>query len=140
VHPHLDFYPEDPNGQNIFKLSQSKKWREELGPNERVQMAVSNDKHFYIFEPTQLKSGKVVVPVYFYKMNKQIYAKCTKPFISPTSHDAKVLKMEFEGGLEFTSERLQTIKVSEFKNIYSEIIWGNFGKLAEACKSLIWGK
>ncbi|KAA1111013.1 hypothetical protein PGT21_035677 [Puccinia graminis f. sp. tritici] len=138
VHPHLDFYPEDPNGQNIFKLSQSKKWCEELGPNERVQMVVSNDKHFYIFEPTQLKSGKVVVPVYFYKMNNEIYAKCTKPFISPTSHDAKVLKIEFEGALEFTSDRLQAIKVSEFKNIYSEIIWGNFGKLAEACKSLIW--
>jgi hypothetical protein len=59
---------------------------------------------------------------------------------SVPSHDTKALKIEFKGALEFTSDHLQTIKVSEFNNIYSEIIWGNFGKLAEACKSLIWGK
>ncbi|KAA1095459.1 hypothetical protein PGTUg99_032200 [Puccinia graminis f. sp. tritici] len=69
VHPHLDFYPEETNGRNVYKMSQSKKWKEELGPHQRVQMAVRNDKHFYIFEPTQLKSRKIIIPLYFFKMN-----------------------------------------------------------------------
>ncbi|POW09016.1 hypothetical protein PSTT_07077, partial [Puccinia striiformis] len=34
---HLEFYPHDPCGRDVFALYQSQKWREELRPNSRVQ-------------------------------------------------------------------------------------------------------
>ncbi|KAA1077768.1 hypothetical protein PGT21_019355 [Puccinia graminis f. sp. tritici] len=138
VHPHLDFYPEETHGKNVYKLSQSKKWREELGLYEQVQMAVINEKHFYILEPTQLKSGTVVIPLYFFKMKNEIHAKCAQAFISKSKRDPKLLRIEFHGGLEFTSDHLKTIKILEFDKIYSEIVWGDFGNLVQACKQFIW--
>ncbi|POW15087.1 hypothetical protein PSTT_02357 [Puccinia striiformis] len=66
---HLEFYPHDPRGKDVFALYQSKKWREELGPNSRVQMVPSEGKHFYIYEPVGLKDPQapIVVPIFFYK-------------------------------------------------------------------------
>ncbi|KNF03330.1 hypothetical protein PSTG_03598 [Puccinia striiformis f. sp. tritici PST-78] len=51
VAQHLEFYPHDPRGKDVFALYQSQKWREELGPDSRVQMVPSEGKHFYIYEP-----------------------------------------------------------------------------------------
>ncbi|PLW18605.1 hypothetical protein PCANC_09217 [Puccinia coronata f. sp. avenae] len=33
VAPHLEFYPEDPYGNNCYRLSQSQKWREDFSPS-----------------------------------------------------------------------------------------------------------
>ncbi|KAA1120057.1 hypothetical protein PGT21_037090 [Puccinia graminis f. sp. tritici] len=38
VAPHMDFFPEDAHGKNIYKLSQSTKWLKHLASDLRVQM------------------------------------------------------------------------------------------------------
>ncbi|KAI7966088.1 hypothetical protein MJO29_001836 [Puccinia striiformis f. sp. tritici] len=78
---HLEFYPHDPCGRDVFALYQSQKWREELRPNSRVQMVPSEGKHFYIYEPVGLKDPRapIVVPIFFYKYQNTLLSKCIKP-------------------------------------------------------------
>jgi hypothetical protein len=79
VNKHMDFYPEDTNGFNIYKLSQSLKWREDFPADIWVQMVEVHSKHFYIFEPIELDDRKIVIPVYFYTFKGELYSKCVKP-------------------------------------------------------------
>ncbi|KAI8456160.1 hypothetical protein BY996DRAFT_6412618 [Phakopsora pachyrhizi] len=62
----LEFYPEQPAGKNIYKLSQSKKWLQEYPRDLRAQMISVGGKHYYIYEPVQINDGSVVVPMLFY--------------------------------------------------------------------------
>ncbi|KAH9817967.1 hypothetical protein DFH28DRAFT_926165 [Melampsora americana] len=50
-------------------LSQLTKWREELDRDLRVQMVDQPNGHFYLYEPVQLQSHKIVVPIFFIKWN-----------------------------------------------------------------------
>ncbi|KAI8451342.1 hypothetical protein BY996DRAFT_4555908, partial [Phakopsora pachyrhizi] len=61
----LEFYPEQPAGKNIYKLSQSKKWLQEYPRDLRAQMISVGGKHYYIYEPVQINDGSVVVPMFF---------------------------------------------------------------------------
>ncbi|EFP87206.2 uncharacterized protein PGTG_12790 [Puccinia graminis f. sp. tritici CRL 75-36-700-3] len=63
----MDYYPEDARGKNIFKLSQSKKWLEDMDPDSRAPMVRTSNGDFYLFEPVQLSNDSVVVPIFFYK-------------------------------------------------------------------------
>jgi hypothetical protein len=71
---HLDIFPEDAEGKDVYKLSQSRRWLEELSPTKQVQMCTSNQKHCYIFEPVQLQlSSTIVIPIFFYKIKTQLF-------------------------------------------------------------------
>ncbi|EGF97180.1 uncharacterized protein MELLADRAFT_87422 [Melampsora larici-populina 98AG31] len=74
--PHIEFIPEIDRGVTVDRYSQSKKWREDLSPNLRVPMVKVYGEHFYIYEPCQLEDSRVVVPIFFYKDNTIIRAKC----------------------------------------------------------------
>ncbi|PLW13515.1 hypothetical protein PCANC_18204 [Puccinia coronata f. sp. avenae] len=65
VNPHLVFYPEDTHGVNVSSSFQASKWLKDLSPEICPPMAVNNKKHFLIFEPAQLLTGKIVVPIFF---------------------------------------------------------------------------
>ncbi|OAV90780.1 hypothetical protein PTTG_28197 [Puccinia triticina 1-1 BBBD Race 1] len=110
VTPHLDFYPVDSGGKSIYKLSQSYKWREALARENRAPMVAINKKHYYIYEPCQLQSGVMVVPVYFYqKEDGKLYAKC-----------------------------LISINCKDFALNYFEIcMWGD-KPLSSVCKNKLW--
>ncbi|KAI8443855.1 hypothetical protein BY996DRAFT_6426821 [Phakopsora pachyrhizi] len=74
----LEFYPEQPAGKNIYKLSQSKKWLQEYPRDLRAQMISVGGKHYYIYEPVQINDGSVVVPMFFYIKGGKMYAKACK--------------------------------------------------------------
>ncbi|EGG01479.1 uncharacterized protein MELLADRAFT_92137 [Melampsora larici-populina 98AG31] len=78
VGPHIEFFPEKDEGVTVDRYSQSKKWREDLPPSLRVPMVNVEGEHFYIYEPTQLEDSRVVVPIFFYKDELAIRAKCLK--------------------------------------------------------------
>ena len=82
VNSKLDFYPIDAHGLNIHKFSQSRKWHEELPSDMHVQMVSVNGKHFYIYEPTQLMNGSLVIPIFFYLANGELHSKCIRPRFS----------------------------------------------------------
>ncbi|OAV93786.1 hypothetical protein PTTG_11087, partial [Puccinia triticina 1-1 BBBD Race 1] len=82
---HLEYYPHDPCGDPIDSLCQSFKWREDLPREVRVQMVYNKKRHYYIYEPTRLISGEVVIPTFFYKSKGKLYAKCCEPEFRPNA-------------------------------------------------------
>ncbi|OAV84762.1 hypothetical protein PTTG_11544, partial [Puccinia triticina 1-1 BBBD Race 1] len=76
VGKHLEFYPELTNGLNISKFSQSGKWVGGLARAHRPQMFEANGKHFYIYEPAQLKSLAVVIPIFIVNYQSALHVKC----------------------------------------------------------------
>ncbi|KAI9602047.1 hypothetical protein KEM48_000993 [Puccinia striiformis f. sp. tritici PST-130] len=118
VAPHIDFYPEDSQGKNQFKLSQSKKWLE-LPRDYRPQMCVNNTRHFFIFEPVELFSKQILVPIYLYKFENKTHSKCVAPTLRRTNSGKH--EMRIPANIGFDDPRLVTIKAKEFNVEYSKI-------------------
>ncbi|POW04026.1 hypothetical protein PSTT_10725 [Puccinia striiformis] len=132
VAPHIDFYPEDSQGKNQFKLSQSKKWLE-LPRDYRPQMCVNNTRHFFIFEPVELFSKQILVPIYLYKFENKTHSKCVAPTLRRTNSGKH--EMRIPANIGFDDPRLVTIKAKEFNVEYSKIqingrLFHNLFKLA----------
>ncbi|KAH9810721.1 hypothetical protein DFH28DRAFT_488008 [Melampsora americana] len=79
----IGFLPEIDKSVEVNRFSQSKKWREELQPTLRVPMVEVDGEHFYIYEPAQLVDSVVVLPVFFYKDQVSVRAKCLKVVADP---------------------------------------------------------
>ena len=140
MNPHLEFYPEMTEGLNIYKFSQSAKWLKHLSPVHRPPMCDVNGKHFYIFEPVQLKSADVVIPLFFFQYKSHLHAKCLKlraNHIRKTSNEVKIL---IPKNLGFDDPLLSIVPVDEFDFDYSEIKMGDRRLLMEACRGRIYGK
>ncbi|KNZ53692.1 hypothetical protein VP01_3164g6 [Puccinia sorghi] len=84
VRHHLNSYPHETYGKDVFSSYQR--------------------KHFYIYEPVQLRRANhpIVVPIFFY------------------SHQDKYAK--FPENIDYHSSMLEDILVSEFGWSYSEVI------------------
>ncbi|KAI7941230.1 hypothetical protein MJO29_013304 [Puccinia striiformis f. sp. tritici] len=132
VAPHLEFVPEDAHGRDIYKMSQSSKWLKHLEPDLRVQMVESNEKHFYIFEPVQLKTHAIVVPYFFFTHEEKYFAKCYQPIIKSNVDQSK-LEMHLISDIPYDDDRLKVVSVNEFSLIYEEIAIKNGLKLSECC-------
>ncbi|PLW28656.1 hypothetical protein PCASD_18574 [Puccinia coronata f. sp. avenae] len=135
VNLYLDFYPEETHGLNVNKFSQSHKWLKCLSPNLRVPMVAVGNKHFYIFEPTKLGSGQIIVPIFFYQEGGEIWAKCVlqPTFVITSNPERWTITIPTE--LSFDSEALTPIKVSEFDLVYSEIQMRNGVFLSQLCSN-----
>ena len=151
VNKHLKFYPHDSEGKNIRALYQCAKWREHLSPDLRVQMVCVEGKDYYIFEPANLKSSvwdalhgeqtDVVIPVYFYWFQNEIYAKCINPKIQGQSrHNPKGLSLFIPGNLSYQSSRLLSIKTKNFRYNYLETKLEDGMLLSESCNHQIIGQ
>lgn len=138
VNSKLDFYPIESDGFYVYKFSQSVKWREELPEDIRVQMVVVLGKHFYIYEPTQLLDGSLVIPIFFYSAHGELYAKCIRPCTSGVVSKDNV-KLLIPNHLPYRSEHLLSVKCSDFNRIYSEILINGF-MVERLYGNCIWGQ
>ncbi|POW05701.1 hypothetical protein PSTT_09466 [Puccinia striiformis] len=133
VSPHLEYYPEKTNGP-YFKFSQSNKWLKELAPQHRAQMCEVEDEHYYLFEPVELDSGLLVVPIFFYSQDTQIFSKCIVPEIKGFMKDNKaVTKIKIPQDIKFDNPDLYNINTNQFKKNYFKINM-NGNKLSEECE------
>ncbi|EFP81051.1 uncharacterized protein PGTG_07303 [Puccinia graminis f. sp. tritici CRL 75-36-700-3] len=135
VASHLEFVPEEAHGYNIFKLSQSSKWLKDFKSDLRVQMVESNTKHFYLFEPVQLESYKIVIPIFFYTENGALFTKCYKPTIK-TNPDHSAVEIHLATNpteIPYDDITLQTLSVKKLSVIYQDIKLKNGLKLSECC-------
>jgi hypothetical protein len=139
VAPHLDFLPEDAHGKGIFKTSQSAKWLKHLAPDIRVQMVAYNKKHYYTYEPVQLKNDNIIIPIFFYTLQSNTFAKCYKPQITSNRHDSTV-KIAIASDILYDDPDLQEINLDDFDLLYSEIVSSDGLKLLEYCGNLLYGK
>ncbi|PLW15305.1 hypothetical protein PCANC_19994 [Puccinia coronata f. sp. avenae] len=133
VHPHLDFYPIFSGGKNVFKMSQSFKWREDLSPDLRVQMVDCSNKHWYIFEPVELKSRHIVVPLYFFMEDNKLMARCVKADIQIQSEASRKIKIFIPSKVAFSSTEMKSVDVRDFSLNYAQINLNQYGSLAQAC-------
>ncbi|POV94399.1 hypothetical protein PSHT_16241 [Puccinia striiformis] len=131
VAQHLEFYPHDPRGKDVFALYQSQKWREELGPNSRVQMVPSEGKHFYIYEPVGLKDPRapIVVPIFFYKYQNTLFSKCIKPkggLRANAPAGSRQFDLHLPSIIPWFHPDLIEIPVDQFKRLLRtyNILWG----------------
>ncbi|KAI9619107.1 hypothetical protein KEM48_006386 [Puccinia striiformis f. sp. tritici PST-130] len=123
---HLEFYPHDPHGKDVFALYQSKKWREELGPNSRVQMVPSEGKHFYTYEPVGLKDPQapIVGPIFFYKYQNTLFSKCIKPKAGLRANapaGSRQFDLHLPSIIPWFHSDLIEIPVAQFQKTYSEL-------------------
>ncbi|KAA1087327.1 hypothetical protein PGT21_029055 [Puccinia graminis f. sp. tritici] len=138
VAPHLDFLPEDARGKGIFKTSQSAKWLKHLAPDIRVQMVAYNQKHYYTYEPVQLKNDDIIIPIFFYTLQSNTFAKCYKPQITSNRHDSSTVKIAIANNILYDDPDLQEINLEDFDLLYSEIVTSDGLKLLEACGNLLY--
>ncbi|KAI7937656.1 hypothetical protein MJO29_014971 [Puccinia striiformis f. sp. tritici] len=119
VAPFLDFYPEDAKGLDVYKLSQSKKWLELLPRQFRTQMCTNNTKHFYVYEPLETYSKKIVIPIFIHQINSVTHAKCL--VICRRPHTPLPRKLCIPEKIAFNDPNLELIAVRDFHKTYSEI-------------------
>jgi hypothetical protein len=136
VAPHLDFFPEETHGKNIYKSSQSTKWLKYTEPDLRVQMVESNQKHFYIFEPARLISSEILIPIFFYTQQNKLFAKCYPPKYKSTKDCSKV-QIGIPHKISFDDQNLKIISVENFDLTYEEIKMSNGLMLSACCEGKI---
>ena len=142
--PHLEFYPHEPKGVNVHALFQSLKWMEELSEDLRVQMAPHGRKHYYIFEPVTLKTPDqaIVIPIFFYHYNNQLYSKCIKPKYFPVKSQNHVNEfvLSIPTSIKFMSKDLLDIPVENFDLLYHQIKTINGDNFMDLCRHQIVGE
>lgn len=74
--PYLDFMPEVVVNSRISRLSHSGKWLEGFSPDLRVPMITSELGHFYVYEPVQIDSEDIVIPIFFFNQEGVQMARC----------------------------------------------------------------
>lgn len=74
VRPHLHFYPEDA-GKTVNEYWHARHWHEVADPSLVTPMAVVNNAHFFVYEPTVLANGHVVIPYRWFLRDGSIAAR-----------------------------------------------------------------
>ncbi|KNZ46490.1 hypothetical protein VP01_7219g1 [Puccinia sorghi] len=101
-------------------------------------MVSISGKHFYIYEPTQLLNGTLVIPIFLYSFHGELYARCIRPRI--TGHFSwKNLKLLIPNPLPYNSDQLISVRCADFSLIYSEIFQNRF-PVADFFANSIWGE
>jgi hypothetical protein len=140
VSNHLVFYPEFTDGLNICSFAQSSKWLSGLSPEHRAQMCEVEGKHYYIYEPVQLVSNEVVIPIFFFKYKSTLHAKCLEIQSHHINSHNNRITITIPSDLGFDHGDLSTISVKQFKRDYSSIRMGNGKLLWELCGGKIFGR
>jgi hypothetical protein len=87
-------------------------------------MCIKNNKHLYIFEPLQTFSDQLVVPVFIYTFNSQMFSKCIKPRIKQLSQSS--IQIFIPSNISYNSPDLCIIPISQFKNEYPSLLKPHF--------------
>ncbi|KAI9435019.1 hypothetical protein BJY52DRAFT_1131296, partial [Lactarius psammicola] len=74
VRPYLHFYPEDA-GKTVNEYWHTRHWHEVADPSLVTPMVVVNNTHFFVYEPTVLANGRVVMPYHWFLHGGSITAR-----------------------------------------------------------------
>ncbi|KAH9812461.1 hypothetical protein DFH28DRAFT_825323, partial [Melampsora americana] len=121
ISPHIVFVPKQAINTPINRFSQCQKWREGYTPDLCVQMIAINNHHFYIYEPVQLCSQQLVVPMFFFQQNDTLLAKCMPAKVESNLEDPAYLKVIVLDDPPFDSPKFITIKCNDFGKTCEEI-------------------
>jgi hypothetical protein len=139
VSPVIEYFPQEADGKGVYNLSQSKKWLEGFEPTSRAPMCRNNGRDWFLFEPVQLNTDEVVVPVFFFMRGTVMFAKCVKPDFHSIG-DGSEIRISFPSDVEFSSDNLETVKVSDFEYNCLEVIGTNGQLLSTQCRNSMFGE
>ncbi|KAH9822967.1 hypothetical protein DFH28DRAFT_1048547 [Melampsora americana] len=133
VSPHFVFLPELPVNVPINRLSQSQKWREDYPPSLRVQMVEYKSIHFYIYEPVQVVSAQLFVPIFFYQQADEVMAKCLRATVETASPIQGGFNVMIDQEPSFHSAELFTINVKDFWRPFTAVKLDDGSFLSSHC-------
>ncbi|KAH9816552.1 hypothetical protein DFH28DRAFT_890929, partial [Melampsora americana] len=138
----LEFIPKLPDSTTkVYCLSQSKKWREELDQDLRVQMIEKGQSHFYLYEPVQLKDKRIVVPFYFYQSGHDVFAKCVFACQNLVKEgESTKIRTEFQSVSAFDSPLFTTININTFWRVFDAIDLRNGQLMKDNCGEFMYGE
>jgi hypothetical protein len=99
-------------------------------------MVVSRTNHFYIYEPVQVLSGQLVVPIFFYQQNNQIMAKCLCATVEQVLPN--LFNILIDEDPAFDSQDLLTINVKSFWRSLDSVVLDGGVRLGQACGNHIY--
>ncbi|ETW76444.1 hypothetical protein HETIRDRAFT_174525 [Heterobasidion irregulare TC 32-1] len=81
VGPHLCAYPED-SGKLLEEAWQGDRWRHDLNSSLTTPMIQMGAQDFYLFEPTKLDDGRVILPTHWFFRTEVDGGRTTKLFFA----------------------------------------------------------
>ncbi|KAH9811012.1 hypothetical protein DFH28DRAFT_1085197 [Melampsora americana] len=102
VSPHLIYVPK-------LRINQCQKWREDYPPDLRVQIISSESCHYYVYEPVQLQTEQLVVPIFFFQQDACLMARCLPAIFKQDLHSLACFKVIIPGDAAFDSDILVII-------------------------------
>jgi hypothetical protein len=93
-------------------------------------MCINNTKHFYIYEPLEMYSKEIVIPIFIYTISSDLHAKCLIPHQNHKTPSSTNLYIP--ENLSFDDPNLKVISVKNFEKTYLEIE-RNGQKLSSLC-------
>lgn len=117
----LEFIPAAKQAGAADRFLKCKMWREGLDAELHVQILDVLLTHFYIYDPLQLSSQKVMVPIYLYQVGTVEMAKCL--LLSPAlSNIPGKYSMQSPTEPPFDLTSLLEVLASDFCWMYYHII------------------
>ncbi|KAI8452885.1 hypothetical protein BY996DRAFT_6415116 [Phakopsora pachyrhizi] len=100
----------------------------------RAQMISVGGKHYYIYDPVQLKDGSVIVPIFFHIRGGKLYAKTCKLNVGVIS--SSEVNISIRWNLNFYADIKEILK-EDFSRPYIEILVIDRTLLATNCRNLL---
>ena len=114
VRPHLHFYPEDA-GKTINEYWHARHWHEAADPSLVTPMVVVNNAHFYVYKPTILADGHVVMPYRWFLCGGSIFAR---------AWPLRAVKVQHRNNMGWIVEEFKTVIVSQGELLFPFGSWG----------------
>lgn len=118
----------------ISRLSQCGKWLNGFSPELRVQMITTDIGDFYLYEPVQMDSEDVVIPVFFFNQEGVQMVKCLQNCMI-WIEDARCFEFQLPEDPSFDSSNLLTIPASQLKTSFAKIEMCEGVYLKDHCSS-----
>jgi hypothetical protein len=101
-------------------------------------MVRTSNGDFYLYEPVQLESDCIVVPLFFYSADSDLWAKCVN-VAWITEPNGTNIRGTIPAHLSFDSDQLEAIPISHFACNYQDIVDEDNVPLSERCRGALYG-
>lgn len=118
----------------ISRLSHSGKWLEGFSPDLRVPMITSELGHFYVYEPVQIDSEDIVIPIFFFNQEGVQMARCLTDCMI-WMEDSGTFEFRISKDPSFYSQELVSIPSARLRLGFSEILICDGVYLKDHCSS-----
>lgn len=119
----LTFYPEVSKDGLVKDFSHCDKWLNGFPAHLRAPMVYTPYGHYYLYEPVQLISGKLVVPTHFFYFGENLVAKCLElKLVNYNNGWEGPVRMEVMQEESVACNEVGVVDISQFRNSFESII------------------